>query len=249
MVTTLLLILGMTSATAAPKVDATKLIKRAEDQILGKTFAGTITMKIQRPDSERDMKVKIWLDGRDKALVKIVEPEKDHGIGNLRLNLDLWQYLPKVERLIKIPASMMLQSWMGSDFTNDDLVRSSSTYRDYEHVFASYEKINGVNTAKIILTPKPNAPVVWGKLEMWIEPKQAVLMKQDFYSEGGELVKSMVGSKVKNFGSHRIASHVEMKSIKKNTLTVLEYVEAVYDKKINETLFSQNNLKSSIAAR
>jgi len=194
--TVLAVIFGMNSAHAAvPKSgpNPTQLIKRAEDQILGKTFRGKLQMKIQRPDSEREMEILSWTEGRDKALVKIVSPAKDQGTGNLRTGLDLWQYLPKVERLIKIPPSLMLQSWMGSDFTNDDLVRTSSTFRDYEHEFAGYEKINGIRAAKIICTPKPNAPVVWGKLVMWIEPKRAVTVQQDFYSESGELLKRLTG--------------------------------------------------------
>lgn len=222
------------------------LIKRAEDQVLGRTFRGKLHMKIERPDSLREMEILSWTEGRDKALVKIVEPAKDQGIGNLRLALDLWQYLPKVERLIKIPPSLMLQSWMGSDFTNDDLVRTSSTYRDYTHQFAGYEMIDGVKTAKIICTPKPNAPVVWGKLEMWIDPVRAVTLRQDFYSEGGELLKSMTGSKIRKFGTHTIASRLEMKTVKKNTKTTIDYMDATFDAKIDDSVFNQNFLKASI---
>ncbi|MGE3759997.1 MAG: outer membrane lipoprotein-sorting protein [Pseudobdellovibrionaceae bacterium] len=235
------------SASAAKRLNPKTLIKRAEDQVLGKTFRGKLHMKIERPDSAREMQILSWTEGRDKALVKIVEPAKDQGTGNLRLSLDLWQYLPKVERLIKIPPSLMLQSWMGSDFTNDDLVRTSSTYRDYTHQFAGYETIEGVKTAKIICTPKPNAPVVWGKLEMWIDPVNAVTLRQDFYSEGGELLKSMTGSKIKKFGTHTIASRLEMKTVKKNTTTVIEYVDAHFDEKIDESIFNQNFLKASIS--
>lgn len=233
-------------AAAEKSLNPKALIKRAEDQVLGKTFRGKLHMKIDRPDSAREMQILSWTEGRDKALVKIVEPVKDQGTGNLRLSLDLWQYLPKVERLIKIPPSLMLQSWMGSDFTNDDLVRTSSTYRDYTHELAGFETIDGVKTAKIICTPKPNAPVVWGKLEMWIDPKNAVTLRQDFYSEGGELLKSMTGSNIKKFGTHTIASRLEMKTVKKNTKTIIEYVEAQFDEKIDESVFNQNFLKASI---
>ena len=203
-------------------------------------------MTIKRDDSEREMTLLSWLEGRDKALIKIVEPAKDQGVGNLRLELNLWQYLPKVDRLIKIPPSLMLQSWMGSDFTNDDLVRTSSTYRDYTHKFAGYEKIDGHRVAKIVLTPKPKAPVVWGRLEMWIEPKNAVTLRQDFYSERGELLKRMSGSKIKKFGNHTIASRLEMKTLKKNSSTTLEYLSAEYDKPLDNKVFNQTFLKTSI---
>lgn len=242
----LIMIVASQSALAAKGPNPTELIKRAEDQVLGKTFHGKLRMKIARPDSEREMEILTWTEGREKALVKITKPAKDQGTGNLRVGLDLWQYLPKVERLIKIPPSLMLQSWMGSDFTNDDLVRTSSTYRDYVHKFAGFEKINGVKTAKIILTPKPDAPVVWGRLEMWIEPKRAVTLQQDFYSESGELLKRMSGSKIKKFGKHTIASFLEMKTIKKNTTTSIEYLEARYDEAIADNVFNQSFLKASI---
>lgn len=236
------------NAHAAPhKIEPSKLIKRAEDQILGKTFRGKLNMKIQRPDSEREMEILSWTEGHEKALVKIVAPAKDQGTGNLRVGLDLWQYLPKVERLIKIPPSLMLQSWMGSDFTNDDLVRTSSTYRDYTHEFAGFETVNGIRAAKIVCKPKPDAPVVWGKLEIWIEPKRAVTVQQDYYSESGELLKRMSGSKIKKFGTHTIASRVEMKTVKKNTTTVIEYAEAHFDEKLEDTIFNQNFLKASIS--
>lgn len=248
LLTIMAVLFGMNSVFAATekKIDPKALIKRAEDQILGKTFRGKLHMKIERPDSVREMEIASWTEGRDKALVKILEPAKDQGVGNLRLGLDLWQYLPKVERLIKVPPSLMLQSWMGSDFTNDDLVRTSSTYRDYTHKFEGFETINGVKSAKIVCTPKPNAPVVWGKLELWIEPARAITMQQDYYSEGGELLKRMTGSKVKKFGTHTIASRMEMKTVKKNTTTVIDYVEAVFDEKIDDSVFNQNFLKASI---
>jgi hypothetical protein len=103
-----------------------------------------------------------------------------------------------------------------------------------------------VKAAKIICKPKPDAPVVWGKLEMWIEPKRAVTLQQDFYSESGELLKRMTGSKIKKFGKHVIASRVEMKTVKKNTTTVIEYMDAHYDDKIEDGVFNQNFLKASI---
>lgn len=250
-ITVLAMLLGLGNAQAAETttekgINPTQLIKRAEDQALGKTFRGKLKMNIKRPDAEREMTILSWTDGHEKAMVKIAEPAKDQGIGNLRLDLNLWQYLPKVDRLIKIPPSLMLQSWMGSDFTNDDLVRTSSTTRDYEHKFAGYEKINGVQVAKIILTPKPDAPVVWGKLEMWIEPKRAITMRQDFYSEQGELLKRMTGTKVKKFGTHTIASRLEMKTIKKNSSTTIEYLEARFDEKLDGSVFNQNFLKAAV---
>lgn len=243
------LLTGAWTAQAATKtkhIDPNQLIKRAEDQSLGKTFWGKLKMKIHREDSDRELEIATWAEKHDRAMVKILSPMRDQGIGNLRLALDLWQYLPKVERLIKIPSSSMLQSWMGSDFTNDDLVRTSSLSRDYTHQFVHYETINGIKAAKIICTPKPDAPVVWGRLELWIDPVRAVTVQEDFYSERGELLKRMSGSKIKKFGSHTIASELSMKTFNKNSTTTIVYKEAHFDEALNSEVFNQNFLKTPV---
>lgn len=236
----------------APKaiaaVNAKALVEKADEQQLGKTFRGQLYMTIKRPDSERKLKIISWLRGHEAALIKVLEPAKEKGTGNLRVNLDLWQYLPKVERLVKIPPSLMLQSWMGSDFTNDDLVKTSSTVRDYTHKFIGYETLDGTQVAKIECQPKPNAPVVWGRLELWIDPKTGVILRQDFFSEKGEHLKRLSGRKIKTFGTHTIASEVEMQTIKKNTSTTLEYIDAVFDEPLGDKYFSQNFLKSPLTA-
>ena len=120
------------SATAATD-NATELVKKSEEHTQGKSFQGKMTMLVGHSGSKREMKMRVWQFGHEKALVKILEPQKDRGTGNLRLNFELWQYLPNVNRVIRIPSSMMLQSWMGSDFTNDDLVKASSLSKDYTH--------------------------------------------------------------------------------------------------------------------
>lgn len=230
-------------------LDATALVKRVEEQQLGKSFRGKLHMTINRPGSVRELDILSWTSERKKSVIKIVNPLKDRGTGNLRVELDLWQYLPKVERLIKIPPSLMLQPWMGSDFTNDDLVKTSSFVRDYTHEFVGYEQMNGKKVAKIVCTPKPKAPVVWGKLEMWIEPTDAAIYREDFISEQGEVVKRLTGSEVKTFGKHTIPSRLEMTTLKKKTSTVLKYEEAVFDEALKDDIFTQNYLKSPVAAQ
>lgn len=235
-------------AFAQDKIDPAKLVKRVEEQQLGKTFRGKLKMTITRPDSKRELEILSWTENRSKSVIKILNPVKDRGTGNLRKQFDLWQYLPKVERTIKIPPSLMLQSWMGSDFTNDDLVKTSSFVRDYTHEFAGFETIDGTKVAKIICKPKPDAPVVWGKLEMWIEPNDAVIIREDFFSEQGEVIKRLTGSNIKKFGSHTIPARLEMTTLKKNTSTVLEYVEATFDEPHKKDVFNEAFLKSPITS-
>lgn len=245
----LTLILGAVlggSAARAESVDALKLVTRTEQQSLGKTFQGRLKMTLERPEGARELEILSWTEGRDKAMVKVLRPPKDRGVANLRLEFNLWQYLPNVERVIKVPPSLMLQSWMGSDFTNDDLVKSSRLSRDYNLEFSGFETVNGVKTAKITAHPKPDAPVVWGKLILWIDPAHAVLLQQDFFSENGEALKRLTGSNVRTFGTHTLAGRVKIETLKKKTSTVLEYVEAKFDQPIAASVFTQNFLKAPL---
>lgn len=227
-------------------VNVKDLISRTEQQSFGKSFEGRLRMVVSRDGNDRELEILSWTEGRDKAMVKVLKPAKDRGTANLRLEFNLWQYLPKVERTIKVPPSLMLQSWMGSDFTNDDLVKSSRFSRDYDCKFEGNEKLENVDVVKLVCDPKPKAPVVWGKLHLWIEPKKAVLMAQDFYSEKGELLKKMTASNVKTFGTHTIASKLTMKTLKKDTTTVLEYLDAKFDQKFDGKVFTQNFLQAPL---
>lgn len=224
-------------------LDVKSLIERTEQQSFGKSFEGHLKMTIERPSGTRVLEIQSWTEGKDKAMVKVLRPAKDRGTANLRLDFNLWQYLPKIERTIKIPPSLMLQSWMGSDFTNDDLVKASRFSRDYNLKFKGYEKMGGVKVAKIDCLPKQNAPVVWGKVELWVEPKDAVILQQDFFTENGEHIKRLTGTKVKKFGSHTIASVLKMENLKKKTSTTLEYIDAKFDHKISPSIFRQSFLR------
>jgi len=225
------------------------MISKSERQVLGKTFQATSNMSVIHEGNIRNMKMKVWIVGREKALVKVLEPEKDRGTGNLRLELNLWQYLPKVDRVIKIPSSLLLQSWMGSDFTNDDLVKGSSLVRDYTHAIVEKTSIAGTPTTKIICKPKKDAPVVWGRVEVWLRATDAVPLRYDYYSEGGELLKSLAGEKIKNFGDHTIPSILIMKDMRKNNYsTKIEYDPSTvkFDQKIPEDVFTQQHLRKPV---
>ncbi len=139
---------------------------------------------------------------------------------------------------------MMLQSWMGSDFTNDDLVKTSSLERDYFHQIEGRETLNDEKTIKIRCTPKPDAPIVWGKVNLWVREGDAVPLKQEFFSEDGELLKVMEGSQIKTFGSHTIPTQLVMRTIRKSdSETTMIYENAIFDDPISEKIFTQENLR------
>src|SRR3989338_9216741 len=180
MKTIILFLLLSTSAFAVnPAADeAFSLIEKSENHIRGKTFRGKMTMTVENGSNKRTLVLRSWSIGKEKAFVKVLSPAKDRDSGNLRIDLKLWQYLPNIERIIKIPPSLMLQSWMGSDFTNDDLVKTSSLSRDYIHKTLSKEKYQSHNAVKIECIPKPNAPVVCGKVIAWVRAGDGVPLKQ-----------------------------------------------------------------------
>jgi len=238
-----LLLSSLAQAAQAPKETAVQILTKSENQTRGKSLQAHMKMKIVKEELNHEMEIKVWYSGTDKGMVKILKPEKDRDVGNLRLNLDLWQYLPNLEKIVKIPPSMMLQSWMGSDFTNDDLVKTSSLARDYDSQITKYEVVNGVKTVVIVCHPKPTAPVTWGKVVAWIGLDGYVPIKQEFYLENGKLVKTMTGSKIKIFGKHKIPSIVEMKSLDRNSTTTIEYITARFDDPIDGNIFRQEYLR------
>lgn len=224
--------------------NATDLIKKSEMQTRGKSLEGTLNMTVIRGQTERKLEVKVWSVGTEKAVVKILAPAKDRDIGNLRIKFDLWQYLPNLERTIKIPPSMMLQNWMGSDFTNDDLVKSTSISRDYTHRLLGEEMLNGTKTYKIECIPKTDAPITWGKILVWLRNPDAVTLKNEYYTENGELSKVMLGADIKTYGTHSVATKLSMKLPRKGeNETRLEYTELKFDGEIPQSTFTQEFLK------
>ncbi|MBK7892028.1 MAG: outer membrane lipoprotein-sorting protein [Bdellovibrionales bacterium] len=221
-----------------------EIVKKAENNLRGKSFQGKIKMTIVRPDVERVLVMKVWLEGLDLATIKILQPAKEKGVANLRRQTDLWQYLPKVDRMVRIPSSMMLQNWMGSDFSNDDMVKSSSLVRDYKHKLVKKEGA-GKNTVWLIeSTPKPSLPVAWKKINLYVREGDAATLKREFISEKNEVVKILVGKKFKTFGDKTFPTLLEMTNPKKpGTKTTIEYSDVVFDAQISEETFTQLFLK------
>ncbi len=236
------LILGLAASVQAQ--NATEIVKKSNDKVRGKTSQGVMTMTIIRPKWRRTVEMKSWSKGSQYSLILIKKPVRDRGSGYLKRAREMWNWLPKVGRVVKMPPSMMNQSWMGSDFTNDDLVRQSSVVNDYTHKIVGSETVSGRSCYKILLTPKPNAPVVWGKVEMWISKKDYLQMQSKMYDEDGYLVNTMRGSKVKKLGGRVIPSYMEMIAADKpNQKTVLEYKSISFDKPISNGFFSVQNMK------
>lgn len=236
------LLLGLSTWVQAQ--NATEIVRKANEKIQGKTSQGVMKMTIVRPQWKRTVEMKSWSKGNDFSLILIKKPVRDKGSGYLKRSREMWNWLPKVGRVVKMPPSMMNQSWMGSDFTNDDLVRQSSVVNDYIHQIIGSATISGRDCHKILLTPKPNAPVVWGKVEMWISKKNFLQLQTKMYDEDGYLVNTMRGSKIKNLGGRIIPTYLEMIPAEKpNQKTILEYKSMIFNKPVSDGFFSIQNLK------
>jgi outer membrane lipoprotein-sorting protein len=237
----LILTLLVTSGLAQ---DAKEIVEKANELIRAKSSYSEITMEVIKPDWSREMRMKIWSLEPDYGLVLITEPAKEKGMVTLKRKKEVWNWVPSVNRVIKLPPSMMLQSWMGSDFTNDDLVRQSSIVEDYTHAMAGEEAMEGYDCYKIELTPKPEAGVVWGQIITWISKKGYLQLRADYYDEDMELIKSMIGSDVKVMGGRTIPCHWEMVPLDKpGQKTVMDYLEIEFNIDISESYFSQQNMK------
>jgi len=187
--------------------------------------------------------MKAWSIEPDYSIIYTTEPARDKGSVTLKRINEVWNWLPSVQKTIKIPPSMMLASWMGSDFTNDDLVRQSSIVEDYSHKLLGEEKYEGYDCYKIELIPKPEAGVVWGRILAWISKKELMQLKHEFYDEDGVLVRTMLGSKPKTFDGHLLPSYSEMVPHNKpGNKTTFETKELDFDVNISQDFFSIQNM-------
>lgn len=224
--------------------NATEIVQRMDEKMRGESLAAEVTMTIVRPDWSREVSMKSWSRGTEYTMILITAPARDRGTAFLKRGNEIWNWVPSVGRTIKMPPSMMMQSWMGSDFTNDDLVRESSAVTDYDHELVGEETIQGYECYKIEMTPKPDAPVVWTRVDVWISKEEYIELKAEFYDEFGELINVMNGIYIKEFDGRQIPSRMEMIPMdKEGHKTVLEYRSMEFNEGIPERFFSVQNMR------
>lgn len=223
---------------------AEEIIKKSEDLIKGKTSHGTFKMTVVTPEFTRELTMESWWVGNEKALIVVKSPKKETGNKTLKIGNEMWNYLKNTETTVKVPPSMMLQSWNGSDFTNDDLVRESSLSDDYYQKLLDEEEISGEKYWKIELDPRPEAAVVWGKLYYWVKQKDYTPADIQYYDEKGKLVREMVFSDVKQFGRRRIPSKWTMENkLDEGHSTSFQILSIEFDIEISDSIFSFEELE------
>ncbi|MBS3807121.1 MAG: outer membrane lipoprotein-sorting protein [Bacteroidales bacterium] len=247
---TILLILAcmfmlLSSAGYAQDMSAKDIVREAEDQWQGeKSSISTMTMKIIRPTWERTIEMKNWIKGRHFALTLITGPASEKGQTFLKRHNDMWHWMPSIGRLIKLPPSMMSQGWMGSDYTNDDILKESSIVTDYQHSLIGEEPVNGRVCYKIRMIPNEDAAVVWGKVIKWISKQHYNQLKSEYYDEDGERVRTELLSHLKSMDNRIVPTHIEVTpEDEKNKKTVLELNQIKFNRDIPDGFFSQQNMK------
>ncbi len=239
-----LLLAGQFTFTVAQNPDPVALIKKAEERIKGKTSHGIFELTVTTPDYHRKMKMESWWVGSQKALIKMLAPKREQGNRTLKKGTEVWMYLRNTETTIKIPPSMMLQSWNGSDYTYDDLVRESTLYRDYNITRAGEDTVAGAPCFKLKLIPKPDAPVVWGKLLYWVRQKDYLPAKVEYFDEKGKLMRTMEFDTYRSIGGRKIPTRWIMhNAAKPGHSTLMKILKIQFDIPIPNRIFSLRELE------
>jgi outer membrane lipoprotein-sorting protein len=248
------LLTGLPVAALEPApagISAADVARRAEDNLRSDRTYFEARMNVESPRLSRPRSVRFqsWEDRAGKrSFIRIHEPAKDTGTGFLKLGANLWMYIPRVERTIRIPPSMMLQSWMGSDFTNDDLVKESSEIDDYDHrwvgVEPALEAAGGRRAYVIEYVPHEDAPVVWGRIVAWIAAESFAPLRQEFFDEDGEKLRVLVYSEHREVDGRLLPHRWSLTPLDKpGHRTEIELIEMKFDIELEEAVFTRRYLE------
>ena len=245
MLISLLLVLDV-QQTTGQELTAKEVVNKSFNLFLGSSSFSVMKMTIVRPSWQRSVQMQNWSMGTDYYITYITSPARDEGQVFLKYDKDMWNYVPAINRTIKIPPSMMMQSWMGSDFTNNDLMKQNSIVTDYTHEFTGNETLEDYDCYVIDLKPLPEAPVVWGAIKLWISKANLNTLKAEYYDTHGKLIKTEIASDLKTMGGKLLPSHLEMLSnTKKGNKTVIDILHQEFDvKSIDNAFFSIQNIKN-----
>ncbi len=229
---------------SAEDPDARTLVRQAMDHWRGLTSYSEMTMTIHRPDWERSMSMRGWSEGDKLSLVRVTAPAKDAGNGTLLNDNSMWTFSPKVNRIIKVPSSMMSQSWMGSDFSNKDIAKSTDIIDQYDHELTSVEELDGHTLYTVTSIPHEDAAVVWGKEVLRVRDDY-VLMEQQFWDQDGLLVKKLQTLEVADMGGRAVAARLRMGELETPDEWTEMSVQAIeFDIEIPANTFTLSNLRN-----
>jgi len=242
---TLLVLSAMALPMLAQDLSPKEIVRKADEKFNGeKTSTSLMAMTIVRPTWERTIEFKNWTSGKEHALTLITAPAKDKGQSFLKRQNEMWSWNPTISRLIKLPPSMMSQGWMGSDYTNDDILKESSVVNDYDHTIIGEEEIDGRMCYLIKLVAKEEAAVIWGHQIRWIDKKDFLFLKSELFDEDGYLVRTETGSEIKSMDGRLIPTRIELiPAEEEDQMTIIEIREIEFNREIKDSFFSQQNMK------
>jgi outer membrane lipoprotein-sorting protein len=225
---------------------AREIVDRVDRLLRGKSSFGIAEMSIVTRRWDRSKTLEMRSEGTDKVLIRVLKPKKEEGMTTLKVGSDMWHFLPKIDRTIRVPTSMMTASWMGSHFTNDDLVKESQLIRDYE-IRISYEGMReGVDVYEFTLTPLPKAPVPWGRIEEQVRKNDLMPIWAKYYGEDGELKRLLIFSDYRSLGGRLVPTRLRMyPQDKPEEYTEVLYKELEFDIRIARDTFSLTSLRKS----
>lgn len=231
---------------SAQPLTATDIVRKADDKYRGeKSGYSVMSMTIVRPSWQRTIEFKSWSKGDDLALTLITAPARDKGQTFLKRGSEMWSWNPSISRLIKLPPSMMSQGWMGSDYTNDDILKESSVVNDYTHKTEAEETINNHLCYRIRLTAKKDAEVLWGYQIWWVDKKEFIVLKAELYDEDGFLVRTEKASELARLDGRLLPTLIELiPADNPGWKTTIRIKEMKFNINIEDGFFSQQNMKS-----
>lgn len=246
MMLTALLLLPVWHTISAQQLTAKEIVTRADEKFNGEMSGYSVmSMTIVRPSWQRTVEFRSWSLEDDYALTLITAPAREKGQTFLKRGTGMWSWNPAINRLIKLPPSMMSQGWMGSDYTNDDILRESSVINDYTHSLEGEEEIDGRTCYRIRLLAKEDAGVLWGHQLWWVDRKEFIVLKAELYDEDGYLVRTERGTDLKTMDGRFIPTTIELVPAEEpGRKTVLKILEIKFNVKLDESFFSQQNMKT-----
>ncbi len=241
----IMLLLALIPAKGQQNLSAEEIVRRADEKFRGEKSSITdMTMTIVRPTWKRTVSFRSWSSGSDYALTLVTAPAKEKGQAFLKRENEMWSWNPSISRMIKLPPSMMSQGWMGSDYTNDDIMRESSLVKDYTHELLREEEYAGRKCYVIQMKAKEDADVIWGKQLRWIDEENLLFLKAELYDEDGYLVRTETGSDIKLMDGRLVTAHLELIPAEEDgNKTVLQIDRVTFNPPIDNSFFSIQNMK------
>jgi Outer membrane lipoprotein-sorting protein len=233
-------------APPAPAQDATAIVDHVDQLLRGRSSRGAVRMEIVTRQWSRTLDLRIWSLGADYGLVRVEAPAREAGTTTLKVKSDVWNYLPRVDRTIRIPSSLMQGSWMGSHFTNDDLVKESRLVKDYEIATTFDGARDGTRLWEFTLTPRPDAPVVWERILLEVRQADSMPVRERYFGDGGRLARTMTFDQYRRFGGRLVPARLEVTPADQpDEHTVVTYRDLAFDVGLDPAFFSLRHLRAT----